>query len=175
MERRELLKIVALTALSPRLSALQEIACHSGSGSPRAAADAKLQFFTAGENAILDQLMEMIIPADPHSPGAHAANTSLFADLIVSTGDDALKKQWRDGISLMREEASRSSLAEVLQKAAANEADPRTELDRFFILLKRMTVDAYYTSEIGIHKDLAYDGNTYLPGFSGCTHAEHDE
>ena len=54
-----------------------------------AAGDYKLQFFTPAENDLLDQVMEMIIPADGQSGGAHAAKVSLFADRMVSTGTDA--------------------------------------------------------------------------------------
>ena len=63
----------------------------------------KLQFFSEDESRFLDRLMEMIIPADSHSPGAHATKTNLFADLMVATGDDSVKKQWRDGLRLMHE------------------------------------------------------------------------
>ena len=107
--------------------------------------------------------MEMIIPADGHSPGAHAAQTSLLADLLVATEDDAVKKHWRDGLALMQKEAANSSLGGALEKAARNEANPQTELEKFFGSLKEMTVDAYYTSELGIHREMEYLGNT-LPG-----------
>jgi hypothetical protein len=40
-------------------------------------------------------------------------------------------------------------------------------------LLKQMTVNGYYTSEIGIHKDMEYVGNAYLGAFPACTHPEH--
>ena len=79
----------------------------------------------------------------------------------------------RDGLRLMREEAAGSSLADALRKASANEADPKTDLEHFFVELKAMTVNGYYTSEIGIHKDLEYVGNKYLGAFPGCTHEEH--
>jgi hypothetical protein len=132
-----------------------------------------LQFFSEEESRLLDQLMEMIIPADDHSPGAHQAQTNLFADLMVATSDNAVKKQWQDGIRLIREEANRSSLTEALQRAAANEENPTSALERFFVLLKQMTVNGYYTSEIGIHKDMEYIGNAYLGAFPECTHPEH--
>ena len=117
--------------------------------------------------------MEMIIPADSHSPGAHAAKTNLFADLMVASSDDSVKKQWQDGLRLIHEEAARSSLAEALRKAAVNEGNPQTDLETFFALLKQMTVDGYYTSETAIHQDMEYLGNTYLAAFPGCTHPEH--
>jgi len=175
MERRAVLKLVALTALSPGLDALRAAAaCHMEAAAQTAhAPDYELQFFSEQESQVLDQLMEMIIPADSHSPGAHAAKTNLFADVMVFTGDDAVKKQWRNGIRLMDEEAKQSSLAGALQKAAQNEANPQTELEHFFVLLKQMTVNGYYTSSIGIHQDLRYLGNTYVGEFPGCTHPEH--
>jgi hypothetical protein len=118
--------------------------------------------------------MEAIIPTDSHSPGAHAAKVNLFADLMLfSSQDDDLKKQWRDGIRLMQREAARSSLTNALRTAAENEGNPKTDLERFFGLLKQMTINGYYTSSIGIHQDLRYLGNTYLGAFPGCDHPEH--
>jgi len=170
VERREVLKLVALTALSKKLRALPD--ARAPMQAP-AAAPYALQFFTEDENRLLDQLMEMIIPADDHSPGAHAAATSLVADLLVFTSDDATKNKWREGLRIMRDEAAKSGLDKALQTAAAGEENPRTDAERFFVVLKAMTVNAYYTSEIGIHKDLEYAGNRYLGAFPGCTHEEH--
>jgi hypothetical protein len=95
MERRELLKLVALTALSPKVNLLQAAAACQMDAAPAKPhlAQYKLQFFSEDESRLLDQLMEMIIPADSHSPGAHSAKTNLFADLMVATSDDSVKKQ----------------------------------------------------------------------------------
>ena len=174
MERREVLKLVALVALAPKLNALESAACAmEGNLTTSPPRDYKLQFFTEDENKFVDQLMEMIIPADDHSPGARAAKASLFADQMIATGDDALKKQWRDGLALIREQAKNSSIDDLLHQAAENEEDPKTNLDHFFLSLKRMTVNGYYTSDIGIHQELEYAGNTYVPRFPECTHPEH--
>ena len=177
MERRELLKLVALTALSPKVNVLQAAAACHMDASPAKPDPAQyiLQFFSEDEGRLLDRLMEIIIPADSHSPGAHAAKTNLFADLMVATSDDSVKKQWQDGLRLIREEAARSSLAKALRKAAVNEGSPQTDLETFFALLKQMTVDGYYTSETAIHQDMEYLGNTYLAAFPGCTHPEHQD
>jgi Gluconate 2-dehydrogenase subunit 3 len=177
MERRAVLKIVALTALSQKLNALPCAAMDHMEAAPAVptATAYTLQFFSEEESRLLDQLMEMIIPADDHSPGAHEAQTNLFADLMVATSDNSVKKQWQDGIGLIRQEAMGSSLAEALRRAAVNEENPTTDLERFFVLLKKMTVNGYYTSEIGIHKDMEYVGNTYLVAFPPCTHPEHQD
>jgi hypothetical protein len=172
MKRREALKIVTLAALAEAAS--QSSAAHAlASGCAWRPGDYRLAFFSEDETRLVDELMEMIIPADDHSPGAHAAQVSLFADLMVSTSDAAEQQQWRRGIQAMRDETARSSTVQALAKAAANEAHPATDLDRFFVALKRMTVNGYYTSEIGIHQDLNYQGNTYLSEFPGCDHAGH--
>ncbi len=173
MERRAVLKIVALTALSQKLNVLPCAAMVHMQAAPAVPAAYSLQFFSEEESRLLDQLMEMIIPADDHSPGAHQAQTSLFADLMVATSNDAVKKQWQDGIRLMREEANRSSLNDALHQAAANEENPATDLQRFFVILKRMTVNGYYTSATGIHQEMEYVGNAYLGAFPPCTHPEH--
>jgi hypothetical protein len=147
------------------------------------AADYKLQFFTPAENDLLDQVMEMIIPADSQSGGAHAAKVSLFADRMVSTGTDVLnvdlfanrtvssdlqRSEWRTGLQMLKEEAAKSSLAETLARASAGEAKPQTDLERFFVTLKQMTLVGYYSSAIGIHQDLEYQGNTYVYEFPEC-------
>jgi hypothetical protein len=176
MERRAVLKIVALTALSHKLNALPCAAMSHMQAAPAApAVPYTLQFFNEEESVLLDQLMELIIPADDHSPGAHEARTNLFADLMVATSDDAIKKQWQDGIRLIRAEATSSSLDEALRRAATNEENPTTDLERFFVSLKQMTVNGYYTSTIGIHKDMEYIGNAYLGAFPECAHPEHPE
>jgi hypothetical protein len=177
MERRAVLKIVALAALSQKLNALPNDAMRAmeAAQAPPPVTAYTLQFFSEDESRLLDQLMEMIIPADDHSPGAHEAGTNLFADLMVESSDAAVKKQWQDGIRLIREEAAGSSLSEALRRASANEENPTTDLERFFVTLKQMTVNGYYTSATGIHKEMEYIGNTYLVAFPECTHPEHQE
>jgi len=132
----------------------------------------------------MDRAMEIIVPADEQSGGAHAARVSLFADWVVSTGSnpanaalfanfpisaEAQKSEWRNGLKLLGGEASKSSLADALARGASGEANPRTDLERFFVTLKQMTIVGYYSSEVGIHQDLQYQGNTYIYDFPQCT------
>jgi hypothetical protein len=44
----------------------------------------------------------------------------------------------------------------------------RPPLEAFFATTQRATIHGYYTSEIGIHKDLRYKGNQILAEFQGC-------
>jgi glucoside 3-dehydrogenase (cytochrome c) hitch-hiker subunit len=43
-----------------------------------------------------------------------------------------------------------------------------TPLQAFFADTKQATIHGYYTSEIGIHQELRYKGNTLLAEFVGC-------
>ena len=47
------------------------------------------------------------------------------------------------------------------------------DLLKFFVLVKSAVVDAFYTSEEGINKELSYQGMKFLMNFEGCTHASH--
>ena len=173
MERRTVLQLISIGALSPGFDSLRANMACQAVHPPLNAAPYKLRFFSAAEDQLLDSLMEKIIPADSHSPGAHEAKVSQFTDWMVSTSPAKVQQEWRDGLKLMRQEIGRSSLDAALAKAAQQEEKPETELQRFFVTLKSMTVDGYYTSEIGIHKDMQYVGNTYNPDYKGCTHPEH--
>ncbi len=170
MDRRTVLKIISLGAAAPQIQVLKAaVHNHAKSDAAWMPGEYKLQFFNEDENQLLDKLMEMIIPADSHSPGAHTAKVSLFADRMVATSDKDVQSKWRNGLRLMQDEAKRTSLAQALALAAEHQAHPATDLEKFFVALKQMTIDGYYTSEIGIHQDLEYQGNTYLSEFPGCT------
>lgn len=170
MQRRTVLKLVALSALrTPDGAWASPWGVHLEERAAWTAADYQLQYFTAAEIALLDQVMELIIPADQHSGGAKAARVSFFADRMVSTSGEDTKTRWRQGLEGLRAAAAESSLAEALERAAAGEAHPQTEPEQFFVALKSMTINGYYSSEIGIHQDLEYQGNTYVAEFPGCT------
>ncbi len=143
-------------------------------GAPEAAGGRyQFQFFTPEEVRLLDTVMEQIIPEDAHSPGAHAARTVEFADLMVATSPDYVKQDWRNGLQLLSSQFEVSDLSTWLDSASQNEDNPQTVLDLFFQSLKHMTINGYYTSSIGIHQDLQYQGNTYVAKFIGCEHPEH--
>ena len=169
-------------------AAEQEQAAHQHMHAPaQRAADAKpqpLKFFTEDENKTLIEMSERIIPADDSSPGAKAARVNEYIDLIVSESPDAVKQTWRDGLAAVNRmsrdkfgkgfaDASVDQQVELLKAMSKNERNPSTTEERFFRTIKNATVDGYYTSEIGIHKELHYKGNSYLKEFVGCTHAEH--
>lgn len=138
------------------------------------------KFLTAAELALVDELSEMIIPTDDHSPGAKAAGVAAYIDYRLSISlEPAWQAKWRTGLrgvnGLSRElngkaflDASADQRLAVLTKMAAGEENPKTPPEQFFNELKRWTVVGYYTSSIGIHKDQEYKGNVFQTGeFAG--------
>ena len=180
MERRTALRLIAAGVIAEQLDAAHQHLVQIA----QAPAAYKLQFFSAGQNALLDRLTEVIIPADDRSPGGSAAKVSLFIDLMVANSRPDVQQQWLAGLRLVEEEAGRrfgrpflkcdaSQQDRIMAAMAANEGQPATDPERFFARLKSMTVDGYYTSEIGLLKELGYKGGTALAEFPGCTHPEH--
>ena len=48
-----------------------------------------------------------------------------------------------------------------------------TPRDQFWISVKNLTADGYYTSKIGLRDELGYKGNTVLSEFPSCEIPEH--
>ena len=141
-------------------------------------------FFTPTEMTSLSLMSDLIIPADEQSPGAKDAGVPAFIDLMISESSVETKNLWRNGLAavdqLCKKEFGNSfgtlsseQQVTVLKLISRNEYQPRRIEERFFIAIKGLTVDGYYTSELGIHQELRYKGNAYLKDFAGCTHPEH--
>lgn len=151
---------------------------------PAAQKAAAPKFFKADQMALIATISELIIPTDDHSPGAIAAEVPAFIDLMVSESPAETKKLWTDGLAAVDtasqtknkaafNKASKEQQIALLTEISKNEMKPSTTEEKFFKAIKSMTIDGYYTSEIGIKKELQYKGNTYLKEFKGCTHPEH--
>ncbi len=143
------------------------------------------KFFSPQQYMTLRSLCQTIIPPDEHSGGAIEAGAPEFIDLLTSENKDY---QVRLGGGLMWLDATcRDRYGEVYLKCAASkqqqildliayrrsaEKDPSLRQGiSFFSLLRNLTTDGFYTSEIGI-KDLQYIGNTYVAEFPGCPPVE---
>ncbi len=137
------------------------------------------QFFTPEEFRMVDELCEIIIPADEHSPGARAAKVAAYIDArLAESLEPEPKELWRDGLkrvdALAREmqghaflEGAPAERIAVVTRMAEHEGDPKTPAELFFREIKARTAHAYYTSEIGIHQEMEYKGNTILQEFVG--------
>jgi Gluconate 2-dehydrogenase subunit 3 len=137
------------------------------------------QFFTRAEFAMVDELSEMIIPTDDHSPGARAAKVAAYIDKTLGeTLEVETKQLWRAGLksidALARDMHGKPFMSAepdrrlaVLERIAQNETDPQKPEEKFFVELKSRVAHAYYTSKIGLRDELEYKGNTYLREFAG--------
>lgn len=182
--------VIASLPVLGNSAAAQELASHDHSNhSAQGAGPAKaqpLKFFTDEENKTVIEMSERIIPADDHSPGAKAAGVNEYIDLVVSESPEATRQVWREGLGAISKmsrdkfgksfaDASTDQQIQLLTEISKNERSPQTVEERFFRTIKNATADGYYTSEIGIHKELHYKGNAYLKEFTGCTHPEHQQ
>jgi len=136
-------------------------------------------FFTEAEYAMVDEMSEMIIPTDDHSPGARAAKAAEFIDQTLGeTQELDAKNKWREGLKMINtlshkmcgKSLMRSTPAErlaLLERISQNEAKPQQPIEEFFIELKSRVASAYYSSKIGLRDELEYRGNTYLREYVG--------
>ena len=184
ISRRTALKVIAV-GVGGATTALGQHSHHdSVAGQRSAGARTTPRYFNPEQLSLIASISELIIPADEHSPGAAAAGVPSFIDLMVNESSEETKTLWQSGLAAvdkMSQEkfsvpfsrASAEQQISMLKVISRNEYRPRTIEERFFIAIKSLTVDGYYTSQVGIHQDLRYKGNAYLKEFAGCTHPEH--
>jgi hypothetical protein len=145
----------------------------------RTGAAPALKALTPAQYATLDVLVDAIIPTDERSPGAREARVADYIDLLLSEVDAEVRQQWTEGLAAVDAAASAQAGAPVAKLSApqvealltaisAHEREPQTAAERCFVMTKRAAIQGYYSSEIGIHKDLRYKGNQFLPEFHGC-------
>jgi hypothetical protein len=138
-----------------------------------------LKALSTGQFATLETLVEAILPADDRSPGAREARVADYIDLLLSESEDDQKRQWLSGLQALDGLATERfgaafarldamTLDTLLGELTKNEGEPKTPLEIFFKAAKDATIRGYYTSEIGIHKELRYLGNRITPRFVGC-------
>jgi len=134
------------------------------------------KFFTPAEFALVDELSDMIIPTDVTSGGARAAGVAAYIDgHLAESFEPEPQTRWRAGLraveDLSREQSGKAFMEStpaqrlaLLTGIAAGESDPKSPAERFFKEIKGATIQAYYTSKIGIHDDQQYKGNVYQTG-----------
>lgn len=156
--RGALITIAAASAAAPAALSAQE--------SPY-----KPQAFSKERFDLITALVEMIIP-ESDTPGAAAAGVDRYVDEEAAEQPD-LKRKLSAGLARLEADgfAAMSEPARVALLTDYSKAeDSRGE---FLTLLKNLTVDGYYSTEIGLVQELGYQGNTFLPEFPGCTDEDH--
>jgi hypothetical protein len=179
LSRRDLLRVIGssmvLTAsgsgvLSPALAqhvhaALAE--AKSLSGGP----DYQPKCFTRHNFLTLKKLAEIVIPGAPDAGAAeyidllssrNAELAAIFNGGLAWTDDYMRNQNGADFLSAKPEQ--QTALLDLLAYRA--NATPETAPgQRFWVWVRNMVVDAYYTSPAGV-KDIGYMGNTVLARFS---------
>lgn len=138
--------------------------------------------FSAHEYRTLERLTDLIIPVENGAPGAVAAGCAAWIDMI-SSENPQLQGIYRNGFAWLdttmkgrgakdfvsATPAQQTALLDLIafRRNATAELAPGVE---FFGWVRRMTVDAFYTSEIGI-KDIGYKGNSPMASYPEPTEA----
>jgi gluconate 2-dehydrogenase gamma chain len=134
------------------------------------------------EYRTLERLTDLIVPVEKGAPGAVAAGAAAWIDMLVSESDE-LKATYKTGLAWLDTTMKQRGAEDFI---TASPADQTKLLDQiafrrnttpelapgiqFFTWARRMTVDAFYTSEIGI-RDIDYRGNTALVSYPAPTEA----
>lgn len=145
---------------------------------PKRAAPSRA-FLTEREFALLDEMAEMIIPADEKSGGARAARVAEFIDQKLGMSIDRTTQQsWRDDLAEIDRlstlqfrkgflEVSPAERVRLLESISRNEKNPRQPGEYAFGTIKYEVAWTYYKSKVGIHDELDYQGNVLLDAFIG--------
>ncbi len=188
ISRRDVLKSLALGATAG--SALRMIPLEAAEQVHQMVREERAQassggytpkFFSAPSYQTLRALCQMIIPPDKEAGGALEAGAPEFIDLLTSENQEYqltlggglawLDSTCNDRYRKVFLDCAAAQQTEVLDQIAFREnaqKDPAlTPGVKFFSLLRDLTTDGFFTSEIGI-KYLEYIGNTYLAEFPGC-------
>ena len=191
MQRRELLRIFAATAVAPVLT--QDLFVLLRQAHP--SADYSLRSFTPHQNETVIAMAEIIVPATD-TPGATAAHVNEFMDFILADwATQEERTHFLNGLNTIDTQSNdlfdktflESTLLQqtTLLRSLDDAVDWAHESDRtrdgafsgsrdtqlrgdFFRVFKYMTLYGYYTSEIGFTQELKL---IIIPGsFRGCDH-----
>jgi hypothetical protein len=177
LTRRELIKLGAAATVGASIGIGESLDAQTSASAGVSAAGRG--FFTPDELSLVDELSELIIPTDDHSPGARAAKVAAYIDArLAEAWDEQERTDWREGLRTIEQlshEATGKPFMQspaderlaILTRIAQNESKAQKPEEIFFVKLKSRVVQVYYTSEIGIKQELEYKGNTYLTEFVG--------
>lgn len=137
------------------------------------------------QNETVIALTELIIP-QTDTPGAKAARVNRFVDRVLSRARTEDRDAFLSGLAWIdrrsRElfekdfvSADVESQTKLLTRLSAEgnpDREEQTGVD-FFRAIKSMTINGYYTTEIGLRQELGDPGQLYQRVSEGCDHPEH--
>ena len=159
------------TLLGTALAATAAQAQHQHTAAVPVTATKAARFLQADEFHTLQLLCDLIIPADEHSPAARESGAAEYIDLLAGN-NHRLALIFRGGLAWLNARsqalygapfaaATPQQQIELLETIAYRDRARKPELKYgivFFDWTRRMTMDAFYTSKVGI-ADLGYMGN----------------
>ena len=179
ISRRDAVRALAMAIVSAGLVdklAAQEVHQMVGQAAAAAGGAYTPTAFSAHEYQTLERLTDLIIPVDHGAPGAVQAGVAGWIDLLAGTSD-RLKKIFTDGLAWLDTTMASRGAADFLgatidqqtqlldaiafKKNASPALTPGIE---FFTWARRLTVDGFYTSRIGM-RDI-YLGNSPQGAFT---------
>jgi hypothetical protein len=198
VNRREAMRTLATGAVGTAtaatwvesLSALSRQQAHAHvADAAIAAQDWTPRVLTARQNEAVIALTELIIPDTgpaPGTPGAKAARVNRFVDSVLHDAAPADREKFVKGLAWIDARSTTLYGKDFLAAGAADQTALLTRISRegnpdgeepigpeFFQAIKVMTINGYYTSEIGLRQELGDDGQLFMLQFPGCTHPEH--
>jgi hypothetical protein len=194
LNRREALQALATGAIGAATSAIwvESLSALARQQAHAHAADAVIalqdwtpRVLTARQDEAVVTLTELIIP-QTDTPGAKVARVNRFIDAVLRDARPADRESFLRGLAWMDERSRALFGKDFLAAAAAEQTGLLTRLSKegnpdgedrigieFFDAIKSMTINGYYTSQIGLRQELGDDGQLFLAQFPGCTHPEH--
>ena len=168
------------------LSALARQQAHTHAAAAAIAAQEwKPRVLTARQNDMVVALTELIIP-QTETGGAKAALVNRFVDTVLNGASPGDREKFTKGLAWIDGRSKALFKRDLLSASAAEQTALLTRLSaegnpdkeepigaEFFQAIKVMTINGYYTSEIGLRQELGDDGVLFMPQFVGCTHPEH--
>ena len=180
LHRRDIFRILGATLAVEVLEAQHQHQTAPLKGAPK---DYHPRFFSQAEYQVVDELCELLIPADDHSPGAREAGVAWFIDTVLLYADPSRQQTWRQSLAAIDQLAQTRFKTKFLdcqpeqqvttmEVLAGNEGDPQTPLEQFFAEFKPTVIEAFSVSELGMQQYFRYRGNTEVSDFPGCRPGE---
>jgi gluconate 2-dehydrogenase gamma chain len=185
IDRRDAIRAMAMLPIAlswnlsgPQLARAATVFTSTGAAPPYAP-----KFFTKSEWTTVRMLVDYIIPRDARSGSATDAKVPEYMDFLLSDKDASnnSKVAMRGGLGWLDFES-----VERFGTTFANSTDPqrRQVLDdiawpakakpehshgvEFFNRFRDLTASGFFSSEMGF-KDVRFAGNTFNPGWNGCS------
>ena len=155
MNRREAVKTAGVLLGGILITSTGLTACK---GEPRKTGVGVLD---AEDQGLVEEIADTLLPSTPNSPGAKAAGVGPVINLLLTDcREPAEQKRVIDGLKQFRSTVgdhfasmSQTNREDWLRRI---DATARTDKEHYFNLLRELSLQAYFSSEIGTTKALRY-------------------